>query len=148
VTELGENGWVKRLIEKPQEMENNLAVVGFYYFKDAADLLSAIDVQIERNTQLKGEFFLADAVSIMLERAAHAHPEGGGGWTPALRRRCWRSIVTLCWNTDGQQRRDPPRPGVVINPPVFIHPTAQVQARSLDLTSPWGRAAVSSTHHS
>ena len=68
VAELGENGWVKRLIEKPQEMENNLAVVGFYYFKEAGDLLSAIEEQIARNLQLKGEYFLADAINIMLER--------------------------------------------------------------------------------
>ncbi len=48
--------------------ENNLAVVGFYYFKEAEALLSAIDEQIKRDLQLNGEFFLADAVNIMLER--------------------------------------------------------------------------------
>jgi len=36
VTEIGAEGLVKRLIEKPKEMHNNLAVVGFYYFKRSA----------------------------------------------------------------------------------------------------------------
>lgn len=32
VAELGADGWVRRFIEKPQSMENNLVVVGCYYF--------------------------------------------------------------------------------------------------------------------
>ena len=40
------DGWVQRLIEKPQDMENNLAMVGFYYFRRAEDLLAAIEEQM------------------------------------------------------------------------------------------------------
>ena len=46
VAELGKNSWVSRLIEKPQAVANNLAVVGFYYFKQAEDLIAAIDEQM------------------------------------------------------------------------------------------------------
>ena len=67
VTEIGEGGYVKRLIEKPKEMYNNLAVVGFYYFAESANLITAIEEQFERGLKLKGEYFLADAVNIMLE---------------------------------------------------------------------------------
>jgi glucose-1-phosphate thymidylyltransferase len=68
VAEVGEDGWVKRFIEKPQTMENNLVIAGCYYFKEARDLIAAIDEQIERNVTLKNEYFLADAMSIMIER--------------------------------------------------------------------------------
>ena len=33
VAELGADGYVTRLIEKPNDVKNNLVVVGFYYFK-------------------------------------------------------------------------------------------------------------------
>ena len=32
VAEIDSSGWVTRLIEKPMDVDNNLAVVGFYYF--------------------------------------------------------------------------------------------------------------------
>jgi glucose-1-phosphate thymidylyltransferase len=68
VAELNQAGLATRLIEKPKDFANNLVLVGFYYFKDARQLISAIREQIKRNTALKGEYFLADAVNIMLER--------------------------------------------------------------------------------
>ncbi len=33
VAVISEDGWVKKLIEKPEDMSNNLAMVGFYYLR-------------------------------------------------------------------------------------------------------------------
>ena len=63
VVEVDQNGLATRLTEKPQDITNNLVVVGFYYFKDGIGL-------IKRGASLKGEDFLADAINIMLERGA------------------------------------------------------------------------------
>ena len=68
VAELGEDGFVKRFIEKPKTMENNLAIAGCYYFREGRDLIAAIEEQFKRNATLKNEFFLADAMSIMIEQ--------------------------------------------------------------------------------
>lgn len=67
VAELGDDGFVKRFIEKPQTMENNLVIAGCYYFKESEKLVAAIEEQMERNVTLKNEYFLADAMSIMIE---------------------------------------------------------------------------------
>jgi glucose-1-phosphate thymidylyltransferase len=67
VAELGEDGYVKRFIEKPQTVENNLVIAGCYYFREGRDLVAAIEEQMNRNVLLKNEFFLADAMSIMVE---------------------------------------------------------------------------------
>ena len=67
VAELGEDGYVKCFIEKPQTMENNLVIAGCYYFKEGKELIAAIEEQFKRNLTLKNEFFLADAMSIMIE---------------------------------------------------------------------------------
>lgn len=120
-------GWVTRLIEKPQDMSNNLAVVGFYYFKSAEALLSAIEEQMRRKLQLKGEYFLADAVNILLERGLRMRTEKVDIWldagTPEALLETNRYLLENgCSNTAEAARRD----GVVIIPPVFIHPTAEV----------------------
>jgi len=127
VVTLDENGWVTRLIEKPQDFANNMAVVGFYYFKCAEDLLSAIDEQMARQVQIKGEFFLADAINIMLERGLRMRVEKVNVWldagTPEALLETNRYLLE-----NGLDNSDLAscRPGVVIFPPVFVHPTAQV----------------------
>jgi glucose-1-phosphate thymidylyltransferase len=127
VAELGENGWVKRLIEKPQDVTNNLAVVGFYYFKDAQALISAIDDQIQRDLQLRGEFYLADAINIMLENGLKMHTRPVDVWldagTPEALLETNRYLLEHGKDNSAEARL---RPDVVIFSPVFIHPTAQV----------------------
>ena len=66
----GSDGWVTRFIEKPQSLENNLVVVGCYYFRKAEDLLAAIDEQMQRGVMLKGEY---------LSDRYHLHPDRARG---------------------------------------------------------------------
>jgi len=67
VAELDKNGQVIRLIEKPQTMENNLALVGCYYFPKSEHLMQAIDDQMNKNILTKNEYFLADAINLLLD---------------------------------------------------------------------------------
>ncbi len=80
VAEEGANGWVRRFIEKPQSMDNNLVVVGCYYFKDSDTLLAAIDDQMKRGVMLKNEYFLTDAISIMIESGAKVRTQKISTW--------------------------------------------------------------------
>lgn len=128
VTLVGEDGWVKRLIEKPQDMANNLAVVGFYYFKRGEDLVAAVEEQIERNLQFKGEFYLADAVNIMLEHGLKMRTEKVDIWldtgTPEALLETNRYLLEHGQdNTPAEANCE----GLVVIPPVFIHPTAKIK---------------------
>lgn len=80
VAEKGADGWVTRFIEKPQSLDNNLVVVGCYYFKDSDQLLAAIDDQMTRGVMLKNEYFMTDAISIMIEGGAKVRTESIGTW--------------------------------------------------------------------
>jgi len=127
VTEVGKDGWVKRLIEKPTEMTNNLAVVGFYYFKQSEDLIAAIDEQMKRGLQLKGEFFLADAVNIMLEGGLKMRTQSVEVWLDAGTPEALLETNRYLLEHGKDNSRDwVQKPEVVVIPPVFIHPTAQV----------------------
>jgi glucose-1-phosphate thymidylyltransferase len=126
VTVLNQQGLVEKLIEKPKDAENNLAMVGFYYFKRSQDLLEAIEEQMRRNIQLKNEFFLADAINIMLEKGLQMRTHPVDVWLEAgtLEAVLETNRYLLDHSRDNSQEAG--RPGALINPPVYIHPSAQV----------------------
>jgi glucose-1-phosphate thymidylyltransferase len=127
VAELSKDGWVTRLVEKPQDMNNNLAMVGCYYFNQAEDLISAIEEQIERNISLKDEFYLADAVNIMLEHGLKMRTENVETWLDAGTSEAL--LETNRYMLDhGKDNSDTDLnlEDAVIIPPVAIHPTARV----------------------
>jgi len=83
VAELGDDGFVTRFIEKPQTLENNLVIAGCYYFKESEKLVAAIEEQMKRNVTLKNEYFLADAMSIMIEQGAKIRVHEISTWLDA-----------------------------------------------------------------
>lgn len=131
VAEVNPSGEVTKLTEKPTDMSNNLVVVGCYYFKEGEELISAIEEQIDRNISLKGEYYLVDAINILLERGAKMRTEKVDVWLDAgtpealldtnqylLDHGRDNSVVSEAYEN------------TIIVPPVNIHPNARV-SRSL-----------------
>lgn len=124
VAEVNQEGWIRRLIEKPDTKENNLAVVGCYYFKRGEDLMDAIEEQMRRDIQLKNEYFLADAINILLERGALMRVEHVDTWldtgTIDATLETNRYLLKRCNSVPSEHL------GVEIKKPVFIHESARV----------------------
>lgn len=76
-------GDVTQIVEKPASMENRRAVVGFYYFADARTLMRGIEIQLAGDGQLKGEYFLADAINILLGMGFRMRVEPVKAWLDA-----------------------------------------------------------------
>lgn len=127
VAEVDTQGWITKLIEKPQTMENNLALVGCYYFKNSENLMAAIEEQMARNVQLKNEFFLVDAVNIMLERQAVMRVEKIETWldTGTIEATLETNRYLLGRNQHKTQSKK--RNGVKIIEPAFIDESAEVE---------------------
>ena len=127
VAELDEAGRIARLIEKPQGMENNLALVGCYFLHDGQILMKAIEEQMRRKIQLKGEYFLVDAMNILLERGSLLRVEKVDTWLDT-----GTIEATLATNRylleHGRVISQAVRlERVKIIEPVFIHRTAEVR---------------------
>lgn len=129
VAEEGEDGWVTRFIEKPQSLDNNLVVVGCYYFKSAERLLAAIDEQMKRGVMLKNEYFMTDAISIMIESGAKVRTNKIRTWldTGTIDATLETNRILLDRGA-GNSSEAAARPTVKIEPPVFIHSSAKVEA--------------------
>lgn len=129
VAEVDDQGRVTRLIEKPQDIRNNLAVVGFYYFKSAERLHEAIVEQMERNITLKNEYFLADAINILLGKGARIQTQKVDVWmdagTPDSVLETNRYLLSHGHDNTEQACQ---QAGVKVIPPVFIHETAHIES--------------------
>lgn len=67
VVTLDEDGYITCFVEKPERPVSNLAVIGVYYLREHERLFAAIDELIERDIMTQGEYFLADALQLMVE---------------------------------------------------------------------------------
>ena len=128
VVQMADSGWVKKLIEKPEDIDNNLALVGFYYFRRSEALLEAIEEQTRRNLTLRGEYFLADAINILLEKDAKLRVEEIETWLDAGTPEALFETNQFYLQHGFDNSAEAARPGVTIIPPVFIHENAQVES--------------------
>ena len=127
VAEVGTDGWVKRFIEKPQSMENNLVVVGCYYFKSAENLLAAIEDQMQRGIMLKGEYFLTDTISLMIEGGAKVRTQEISTWLDTGTIEATLDTNKLLLDKLGSNVPTFKRTNVEIIEPVAIHETAEIR---------------------
>lgn len=125
VVEIGSEDWVKQLVEKPENPTSNLAVVGFYYFRQAERLIDAIQHQMDEGAMLKGEYFLADAINVLLEGGLSMRAVQVDGWHDAGTRAA--ILATNRYLLDHGRNNSPEIPdGVIVEPPVFLDASATV----------------------
>jgi len=131
---------ITRLVEKPSTPVSKLAVVGFYYVPEARRLMDAIAFMMEHNIQTKGEYYLADAVQIMIERGEVFHTEIVSMW-----RDCGTIDALLDTNRyllAHGHNRDGAVANSVIVPPVHIGAGARVENTVLGPHVSLGAGAV------
>jgi glucose-1-phosphate thymidylyltransferase len=119
-----EDNRIVDMIEKPQVPISHLATIGMYYFRDHAGLFSAIDRVLAMPPRLQGEYFLADAIKLMIEDGKLLRPYIATTWedtgTPEFTLHAHRYVL----DRSGSQAR--PREGVVFVPPVYVADDAEV----------------------
>lgn len=119
------DGRVVRLVEKPQDPISRKAMIGMYWFRNIADLYAAMDEQIERKITLKNEYFLADAVQLMIDGGKKVVTAPVNVWED-----CGNVDSLLSTNRyllDHLQPENRTAADVAIIPPSIVDPTATVE---------------------
>jgi glucose-1-phosphate thymidylyltransferase len=126
VAELGTNGWVKRLVEKPADSANNLAVVGCYYLPSGQELVRAIQRQMDEGMRLGEEYYLVDALNLMLAGGLRMRAEEVNSWEDCGKPETLLHANRYLLENGRENSANCAREGVVVVPPVFIDPNAEV----------------------
>jgi glucose-1-phosphate thymidylyltransferase len=70
VAEIGENGFISRVVEKPSIPKSNMALVGLYKIKDSDLLFKCLSNIIINGIKSHNEYNLTDALECMIEGGA------------------------------------------------------------------------------
>ncbi|MGB8214417.1 MAG: sugar phosphate nucleotidyltransferase [Anaerolineales bacterium] len=126
VAEVDQDGWAIRLVEKPASLENNLALVGCYYFREGRTLVSAIEEQMKRGKSLKGEYFIADAINIMIERGFKMRTQTIDVWLDMGTIETILETNRYLLEHGRDNTKSINRKNIKVVPPVFIHASAVI----------------------
>ena len=127
VVALRADGSVERFVEKPDSMDNRLAVIGMYYYADGPMLMRACEDLMERQIQTKGEYFLTDANNLMIGQGQRFVTRSVDTWLDTGKPETVLETNRHLLSNGSDNSADVECPRCVIVPPVHIHPTAQIE---------------------
>ena len=129
VVELDGTGFIRRVVEKPQDPPSNLAVVGAYYLKDSRPARIALERLVAENRMARGEFWLADALQLMIDAGERM------GVFPVQH---WYDCGTVEAMLEANRellKLDPPRVPqngrATIIPPSYVDPSAEIDGSTI-----------------
>lgn len=126
VAETDGDGYVTRLVEKPEHPASNLAVVGCYLIRNSRLLAHALVRLVEEDRRVRGEYWLVDALQLMIDAGERIRTFPISHWYD-----CGTVEALLVANRDLLDLSAPPPPvlpDAVIIPPVVVDPRARVSA--------------------
>jgi glucose-1-phosphate thymidylyltransferase len=117
------DGFIQKLVEKPQTPVSNLALVGLYYIANSKALAKSLNKLVEKDVRTKGELQLTDALQMMIDDGEKINTFPVDGWYD-----CGKPETLLSTNQYLLDQKSVSKKfdNVVINRPVFISDDAEI----------------------
>lgn len=119
-----EDGYMTRIVEKPDEPVSRRANIGVYYIRDHELMFEGIEDVLAGDTML-GEYFLTDAFQYMIDHGARISTAGVDGWWD-----CGKPGTLLSTNRELLERgmaREPTGGSVRARGPVLADPSTTLE---------------------
>jgi glucose-1-phosphate thymidylyltransferase len=117
------NGYIKKLVEKPQTPVSNLALVGLYYIANSKALIKSLNSLVEKDLRTKGELQLTDALQMMIQDGEKISTFPVEGWYDCGKPETLLSTNQYLLDVKSSSRKFD---NVVVNQPVFIADDADI----------------------
>jgi len=128
IAEVDTEGWITKLVEKPQIPKSNQALVGIYKICNVPLLFEAIEYQIKNYKKANGEYYLTDALMYMIEKGERMRVIEVDNWFDCGRKETLLQANAILLNTDYYKNKEQPSfPETIIIPPVSIGKGCKIQ---------------------
>lgn len=121
VAELGDDGRIARVVEKPAIPKSNLALVGVYKIKETSILFECLHTVENLRSGSYEEFTLTEALDCMIKKGAEFYPLKVGNWFDCGRKESLIASNAILLKKFGTQNAEADRQtNTIIIPPVSI----------------------------
>jgi glucose-1-phosphate thymidylyltransferase len=119
-----EDGFIKKLVEKPQSFVSKLALVGLYYIQNPELLKECLNEIVDQEIKTRGEYQLTDALQLMIDKGEKITTFPVEGWYDCGKPETLLSTNNFLLSKNNHHKE---LKGVVIKNPVFIADNAIVE---------------------
>ncbi len=127
VAEIGEDGFIEHVVEKPNIPKSNMALVGLYKIKETEFMYGCIKHLFKENIRTNGDYSLTDALDFMIKRGAHFKAFKVKNWFDCGKKETLlESNATLLKKSGGNISDSHALKGSIIIPPVSIAPNCLI----------------------
>lgn len=127
VAEIGEDGFISRVVEKPQIPKSNMALVGIYRIRESAQLYDCLEANIRNDVKSRGEFSITDAIECMISKGARFQSFKVQNWFDCGKKETLlESNATLLKKFGGLISKEHHFENTIIIPPVSISPGCDI----------------------
>jgi glucose-1-phosphate thymidylyltransferase len=128
VAEIGEDGYISRVVEKPQIPKSNMALVGIYRIRETDALFDCLQDNISRNVKNRGEFSLTDAIECLISHGVRFSSFKVQNWFDCGKKdTLLESNATLLKKFGGVISTEHHFENTIIIPPVSIAPNCDIK---------------------
>ena len=128
VAEIGEDGILTRVVEKPEIPKSNMALVGLYMIRESEALYNALDAHIQRGLKTQGEYHLTDAIQQLIRDGVPFNAFKVQNWYDCGKKEILLETNETMLRKPGHESPTAERfENTIIVPPVAIAKTAKIE---------------------
>lgn len=121
VAEIDEEGFIRKVVEKPQIPKSNMALVGIYRIRESRQLYDCLEDNIRKQIRSRGEFSITDAIDCMIAHGVKLQSFKVQNWFDCGKKdTLLESNATLLKKFGGVISREHHFENTIIIPPVSI----------------------------
>jgi glucose-1-phosphate thymidylyltransferase len=128
VAEIGEDGLISRVVEKPQIPKSNMALVGIYMIRETDMLFNCLEDNRKNMVKSRGEFSITDAIECMITKGGRFESFRVQNWFDCGKKETLlESNATLLKKFGGLISKEHHFENTIIIPPVSIAPGCDIK---------------------